>query len=607
MTMALELHREQDAQAHVTPVERELRRRLFWTCYLLDRFLSCGSKRASLIRDKSIALRLPSCGPSPSTLSVDGEFFQRGSNLQFFLGTSGKSQCSTAILIDITRVLGITNRYLAAGGIKGDSHFPWHTLSTLSKIRSDLDFWASGTGDLFSGLNTLFRQPEATILFLSKLIYHTIHCLLYRPFLPVDLAELAGNGQHQSWQIEATNMCFLHANAITELIDFAKQAGTNEWPALVGYCICTAATVHTHGAFYSSPGASGEMHGFDSSGEFLSREMQQLSELQSAWANVQHQHETLLGIYSAHRELVNALAGSAMRYTPGFHLEDFFDRYSNIGGPGGKSYRFDPAHLSLSDTSADFVVPPSYGGPELSGTQGDSGSGQSHLKRKSMAFPGHKRQDMSAPPMVESQATGLPSPTQTRTMPYQTGVLQPSPSPMQQYAEKRLTQHYTNPSQHSVDPAVPSTAASAAGPPYGISPSMTGTGGQGMPSLSTGYSAYGYGSDLTSSNTGQASMNDNTSYDAMFATLPTNAFANTATWQADDGQQHKMHLLNSGGPSPGTRSTNGSTGTVQTDEKDPFLSLLEQLAEDEQRFNDGSANELDFFLTGSGGNTQNLG
>lgn len=98
-------------------------------------------------------------------------------------------------------------------------------------------------------------------------------------------------------------------------------------------------------------------------------------------------------------------------------------------------------------------------------------------------------------------------------------------------------------------------------------------------------------------------MNDGTNYDPMFGTLPTNAFTSPAAWQGDDSQQHKMHLLNSGvaAPSPGTKSTSGSTGTAQTDEKDPFLSLLEQLAEDEQRFNNGSGNELDFFLTGSGG------
>lgn len=222
MALALELHREFDIKLRVTPAEREMRRRLFWTCYLMDRFTACGSKRPCLISDKSIVLKLPAWSPNPSGLPVEGEFFQNGSNLQYHSATGKKSQGSSGMLLDIVRILGITNRYLAAGGVKGDSHFPWHSLSNLSKIRQDLDIWASGTQDVFSSVDTLFGQPDSTTLVLSKLIYHLVHCLIYRPFLPIDLAELAGNGQQQSWQIEATNLCFLHANAIAELVELGK-------------------------------------------------------------------------------------------------------------------------------------------------------------------------------------------------------------------------------------------------------------------------------------------------------------------------------------------------------------------------------------------------
>ena len=128
------------------------------------------------------------------------------------------------MLIEISRILGITNRYLAAGGVKGDSHFPWHAQSNLSKIRQDLDTWASGAQDAFMSIEALFGQTESQTLVLSKLVYHLIHCLIYRPFLPIDLTELSGTGQHQSWQIEATNLCFLHANAISELTEIGKHS-----------------------------------------------------------------------------------------------------------------------------------------------------------------------------------------------------------------------------------------------------------------------------------------------------------------------------------------------------------------------------------------------
>ncbi|KAE9963644.1 hypothetical protein EG328_011242 [Venturia inaequalis] len=340
MAFALNLHRELPTTLRVAPAEREGRRRLFWACYLLDRFAACGSKRPSLIADECVVLRLPCSSLQNGTVPSEGEYFQAAGNLQY-MATGKPGHGSTSMLIGIVRILGITNRYLAAGGVKGDSHFPWHALSNLSKIRSDLDIWASETQDTFSSLDSLFGQPDSAILVLSKLIYHLIHCLIYRPFLPVDLAELSGTTQHQSWQIEATNICFLHANAIAELVEIGKTSSSIlDWPSFVGYCVCTAGTIHVHGAHYR--GRDGEV--FSMSADFLSREMQQLSELRYIWTGAQHQRDTLQAQYGAHSELVKSLASNPMRFSAVFHLEDFFDRY-----PG---HFFDGAHITFADIAS---------------------------------------------------------------------------------------------------------------------------------------------------------------------------------------------------------------------------------------------------------------
>lgn len=47
-----------------------------------------------------------------------------------------------------------------------------------------------------------------------------------------------------------------------------------------------------------------------------------------------------------------------------------------------------------------------------------------------------------------------------------------------------------------------------------------------------------------------------------------------------------------------TSATHTTTGSEGTSEKDPFLSLLEQLAENEN--SQGGPSELEFFLTGTG-------
>lgn len=623
MAMALELHREMDPDARVTPVEREMRRRLFWTCYLLDRFMACGSKRCSLISDKAILLKLPCWLPGASAMPVEGDFFLSGSNLQYLEGNGKKSQGSTGMLIDISRILGITNRYLAAGGVKGDSHFPWHSLSNLSKIRQDLDIWATGTEDVFSSIDTLFGQPDSTVLVLSKLVYHLIHCLVYRPFLPIDLAELAGTGQHQSWQIEATNMCFLHANAIAELVELGKRTTTIEWPAFVGFCICTAGTVHIHGAHYSKVGMGGELSVFSSSAEFLSREMQQLSELRYAWASVQHQRETLQSMYTAHSKLVKSLANNPMRYSPMFHLEDFFDRYSGIAGPGGEQFSFDAANLGLSDVVVDFTADAYTGhdlyAPRLSG-QGASQPERPTLKRKSTAGSARRRPDLKNITAPNNNVRPPPTPG----MPYSAPARQHSFSgtSMSQtsfpHSQSSIPPHSSNNDNidHNIhdasqqlngmqDPMCAATAsanrtavapATAAG--FSLPPPMPNQTDAANPSMQTLSNA-----SFTSPSFNFAQLQSNQphhrepqtpggGFDPIFGGLPTHAFSSPAPWHGDEGGNAKAPAV---APSPGDASQhNGSTGTGPGEEKDPFLSLLEQLAESESFRMQG--HELDFFL-----------
>lgn len=621
MAVALELHREVDASSPITINDRETRRRIFWSCYLLDRFMACGSKRPCLISDKTILLRLPCWTPNGSNVSVEGEFFQKGSNLQYLQGSGKKSQGSSGMLIDISRILGVTNQYLAAGGIKGDSHFPWHSLSHLSRIRQDLDIWASGTDNVFSSVNSLFGQHDSTVLVLSKLIYHLIHCLVYRPFLPIDLAELAGSGQHQSWQIEATHMCFLHANAMAELVELGKRNTAIQWPAFVGYCICTAGTVHIHGTYYNSSGTNTGTSVFVSSAEFLSREMQQLNELRYTWTSVQHQRQTLQAIYNAHAELIKGIQSDLIRQSPVFHLEDFFDRYANVSGPEGQPYTFDPAYLNLTDvvldSTADTYTSHELYAPRTAPYPEPAFFGERpNLKRKasqneeyntgsitSLPTTAHHTMthDAPGPPFDEQQYT-LTNDQHTRSVMF-------SPVSAQSQTAGTMVNHHAPLRRESLlsnqEAGNPNLGASGGG---GFSTSMHSLQQahqqqplhQNRPAVPTVPSntlspAYNFATPIAHMD--HLDPADMRGSDPMFGTIPTNAYSSPAAWQGEpDTKQSQLSIGTALAPSPGAASQHGSAGTGP-EEKDPFLSLLEQLAENEQ----GRGSELDFFLAGSHG------
>ncbi|KAI8933976.1 hypothetical protein NX059_008749 [Plenodomus lindquistii] len=578
MAFALDLHRELPTGGKVTPAEREGRRRLFWSCYLMDRFSAAGSKRPSLIADESIVLRLPSWQLHPGALPIEGDYFPNGCNLQFMGGNGKGGQGSMGMLIGISRILGITNRYLAAGGVKGDSHFPWHSLSNLSKIRQELDIWASETQDTFTSIEALFGQPDSTILVLSKLIYHLIHCLIYRPFLPVNLAELSGTSQHQPWQIEATNLCFLHANAIAELAEIGRASSIIDWPAFVGYCVCTAGTIHVHGAHY--PGREGEV--FSVSAEFLSREMHQLSELRFIWAGAQHQRDTLQAIYGCHTELVQSLESNPMRYAPVFQLEDFFDRYP--------THVFDGAHITFSNIAVDSIHEglATFNIEQRNNmymTSGVIGSLSGYQKQSVPSQPpqygnGHpnkrRRATTSKITSQRPHAPALPTPTSAT-----------HPPTVQTHRASDAGTSDSNPSPCDTR-ALPNDTSI---PPY-TPPLQNNT--LNLPN------ANGTGIALP--------FSPNFSFSPLpqFASLAPSPVPRAANLQSN----HDAHALHfdpmlsmptpyDQQPTPGAGSTSGASVHTDPDSKDPFLSLLEQLAENE--VSRGGPSELDFFLSGQSG------
>ncbi|KAL4935189.1 type I 3-dehydroquinase-domain-containing protein [Aspergillus oleicola] len=518
MVLALDLYRELPASHPALPPECEMRRRLFWSVYVMDRFLTCGSKRPCLIADHSIVVRLPASNPSGSD---PGDVFNPvGPNIPYSSDRRKTAGSCSALLVDIARILGVTHRYLAAGGVKGDSHFPWHALSNLSKIRQELDLWAAGTHDLFASIEALFGHPESTLLLLSKLIYHLVHCLLYRPFLPIDLAELRGSGQHQSWQIEATTLCFSHANAVAELVELARHAPRIEWPDLVAYCLTVAGTVHIHGVHYHGR-RDGEV--FASSPDFLTREMHQLAWLRQSWTGVQHHRDLLTTLSACHADLVRTLAARPVRFAPVFHLEDFLERYPGLVVDGG--------HVRLVDDEQINLDPQLLYAPTLpSQPQPHQPNGIHHARH-------------------HSTSSSLPfSPSSTwPDIPTDPDLLNQSPGPSTLFSSTPTQPHsHFNPHQpqsHNQNP-----------PNLNLNINLTST-----PQI-------------------------------QYATFP---FESTPLPDPDiespESQSHQSTSALAGGPPTGP----GASGN---EEKDPFLSLLEQIAENEH--SQGGPSELDFFLEG---------
>jgi hypothetical protein len=352
----MELHREPPlhGKTKVSLMDREIRRRCFWACFVLDRFLACGSLRPMLIRDNDIKLRLPSTRDSfVAGEPIEGPFF---STATFRSSTSGIGPISDEMaFIGIISILGRATSYLQHGGVKGDTHFPWHSNSTLASLRAELAVWYSSVSEKYRNANSLAPRDGAMAL-LTVNCYHLIHCLIFRDFLPVvyqrEGVSTATTAVHQTWHAETTEACINNAN---EIVKSLQAAFTANIPPFAGFCLFIAATVHLHGWHWNIPQLSPR------SKEYLTFELRSLLEMKKMWAGLDNlvlpfvtmliQGDCIRIIYASHSKLISVPRkpdGSGI-----FDSDGFMGRYARYSDNLDSSFcavKTQPAHTPSPDT-----------------------------------------------------------------------------------------------------------------------------------------------------------------------------------------------------------------------------------------------------------------
>ncbi|TGZ77297.1 hypothetical protein EX30DRAFT_398625, partial [Ascodesmis nigricans] len=360
MTLSLDLHRELPASHPATPLDREIRRRVFWTCYLMDRFTVSGSLRPPQLSDRSIHLRLP-C-PSFSFSSSSGSDFTSTSasasaEAPFFSPTRAPPTAHalppSSRLITIVRILGRIIKYTQSGGLKGDSHFPWHCASHLSRIRAELESWSASSGIVQSPIMRETSPGEATTVILSWVIYHVSHLLLFRPFLPVEMADIEP-GTHGEWQRGVVGECLRHAREMVRLVREAEGSGVGvEWPAFVGFALATAGGVLVHGEGYGmQEGGDEGGNGGDGDRQALERVLGMVERLRGLWVCMAQHLCTLRLLRLTHHHLLKHPSQSPRPSV--FHLDDFFDRYALAFAPSSSSSSISPSPAAPGPAGGKF-------------------------------------------------------------------------------------------------------------------------------------------------------------------------------------------------------------------------------------------------------------
>ncbi|KIW83610.1 hypothetical protein Z517_02856 [Fonsecaea pedrosoi CBS 271.37] len=246
----LHLMREPDPALPI--VDQEERRRLFWSVYLLDRFVACSRQRPSVILDADCQVQLP-CDET--------HFRQMIPQKTDFLNNVGAlNEQSTyrpgqfALVVLMARTLGRCARYMLDTPETSHEAPPWNPQSEHVAISSSLLFFESCL-DTGAPFNELIRQhslkddgstdPQvAGHMIFSRMIFHLCHCLLAHPFTLRMRSDATAAKTPTTWFARTLKLGLEHAGHLTMVFGAAKDVGFQASTSFYGYCLLVAGSIH---------------------------------------------------------------------------------------------------------------------------------------------------------------------------------------------------------------------------------------------------------------------------------------------------------------------------------------------------------------------------
>ncbi|RKL09115.1 hypothetical protein BFJ70_g16731 [Fusarium oxysporum] len=237
--------------ANLPAPEREERRRVFWSIYLLDRLVSCGRCRPPAVLDASCQLQLPCDEPTyrngcwQSTMTLE-EFISRKPLPESVLHSPLAGV--TLMAYSLARAAG----YMLQQFNIRNHNPPWDANSDFASIESDLLYVETALQSSKSAAeivsshrlpNGSIDQPSAGPAIFSMALFHLCHCILYHPFLL---------RRRISSFCPAVPSCFLsrsftsaweHARAMIELLQEARRLGVLVQASFYSYCMVMAGSI----------------------------------------------------------------------------------------------------------------------------------------------------------------------------------------------------------------------------------------------------------------------------------------------------------------------------------------------------------------------------
>ncbi|KAI0152312.1 fungal-specific transcription factor domain-containing protein [Hypoxylon sp. NC0597] len=251
-----ELQRRNSCHQSQVALDKEVRRRTMFSCFILDRMLACGKQRVSMIRPEDIQIQLP-CSEDKFDLAME---VPTG-----FLRDRGRQGMDDSVLsrfIQLVDIWGDISKFSSQGGRLHQMEWerpPWTEGSTFYQLNKKLaGFDAELPGTFTFSRSNYFKHENHQ----ASSVYVLLHmlrfvCLImlhreYIPFVPVRCERPEGpldkptfpkdkfGSPPEGFWISSAEQVFKAARGIVDLIEICQRKDKLPQSTIVLFAIWTA-------------------------------------------------------------------------------------------------------------------------------------------------------------------------------------------------------------------------------------------------------------------------------------------------------------------------------------------------------------------------------
>ncbi|KAM0268091.1 hypothetical protein ACHAQH_010040 [Verticillium albo-atrum] len=253
--MAQDLRLMMDDPTTLGNAEKEERRRVFWSVYMLDRLASCARARPPAVLEASCHLSLP-CEEHLWRADFPSSGYKLEDVAQNRL-LVGQHPGHPALVVAMTSILGRCTQCMMQNVNVRPRQAPWDGSSDYATISSDLltceGYFEQPIEEALAlycaGDESEIDPTLAGPLIFSHVLFMLSHCILSQPFLLSERVQSSHGKPPSTFLSRALDNGYEYAKRTAHLIRDAKRAGYIVHGSFYGYCIVMASTIHAIGLF----------------------------------------------------------------------------------------------------------------------------------------------------------------------------------------------------------------------------------------------------------------------------------------------------------------------------------------------------------------------